>query len=119
MTPAELRAAELAAVDQEQLRLMNAALAPMIARHHAIMQRSHAPMTPAELRQARLDLGLTLAAMATAAGIANLRTIQRYERGHYPIPGPVAALVRLWLAHPDTAPPRRRPALERAPERAP
>ena len=51
-------------------------------------------MTPAEIKQARHQLGLTQAAMAKAMGIG-ARKWERWEGGHSPISSEGARLVDL------------------------
>ncbi len=51
-------------------------------------------MTPAEIKQARQQLGLTQAAMAKAMGIGT-RKWERWEGGHSPISAEGATLLRL------------------------
>lgn len=57
-------------------------------------------MTPAELREARQTLGLSAARFAAAVGVADGRTVRRWEAGDREIPGSVAILVRLLLDMP-------------------
>ena len=54
-------------------------------------------MTPSEFRGARRHLGLSAAEMASLLGLADGRTIRRYEAGDIEISGPVERLTR-WLA---------------------
>lgn len=51
-------------------------------------------MTPSQLKQARMTLGLTQAAMAKAMGIGT-RKWERWEGGHSPISPEGARLVEL------------------------
>ena len=51
-------------------------------------------MTPAEIKQARQQLGLTQAAMAKAMGVGT-RKWERWEGGHSPISPEGARLVEL------------------------
>lgn len=51
-------------------------------------------MTPSQLKQARITLGLTQAAMAKAMGIGT-RKWERWEGGHSPISPEGATLVEL------------------------
>ena len=51
-------------------------------------------MTPAKIKQARQQLGLTQAAMAAKMGII-LRKWERWEGGHSPISAEGATLLRL------------------------
>lgn len=51
-------------------------------------------MTPAEIKQARQQLGLTQAAMAKAMGIGT-RKWERWEGGHSPISQEGARLVEM------------------------
>ena len=46
-------------------------------------------MTPTEFKDARNELGLSANKMAQALGLADGRTVRRYEAGDRPIPGPV------------------------------
>ena len=55
-------------------------------------------MTPAEIKQARHQLGLTQAAMAKAMGIGT-RKWERWEGGHSPISPEGARLVEMLLKH--------------------
>ena len=54
-------------------------------------------MTPAELTQAREELGLTMAELAARLGVHE-RTIRRHEKGEWPIP-PERVLAVKWLLH--------------------
>ena len=54
-------------------------------------------MTPAELKSARKELGMTQQKLADWTG-HYIRTIQRWEAGDSPIKAPMANLVRNWLA---------------------
>jgi DNA-binding transcriptional regulator YiaG len=53
-------------------------------------------MTPAELRRAIADLGMTQVGFARAARV-NPATVRRWLAGQRRIPGPVVELVRLLL----------------------
>jgi DNA-binding transcriptional regulator YiaG len=57
-------------------------------------------MTPAELRQARRELGLSAAKLAAALrlGADGGRTVRRWEAGGNPIPGPAQVAVEMMLA---------------------
>ena len=57
-------------------------------------------MTSAEFRAARLALGLTQEGMARALELASTRTIQGWEAGRFPIPGPARVAIRLMLRTP-------------------
>lgn len=59
-------------------------------------------MTPAGFKEARHTLGLSARALAEALelGAHGGRTVRRWESGDSPIPGPVAVLMRVWLANP-------------------
>lgn len=57
-------------------------------------------MTPAALRAARHELGLTQARLAVALGLDGrnaARTVRKWEAGRHPIGGPVAVAVGLLL----------------------
>ena len=54
-------------------------------------------MTPAELKSARDEMGLTQQRLADSTG-HDIRTIQRWESGDSPIKPAMARLVRHWLA---------------------
>lgn len=54
-------------------------------------------MTPAELKSARAALGLSAAGFARAVGVESGRTVRRWESGERDIPGPVLALLAIWL----------------------
>ena len=56
-------------------------------------------MTPTQFREARHTLGLSCAALARALRVSGFRTVQRYETGERPVPGPVAVAVEAMLAH--------------------
>lgn len=58
-------------------------------------------MTPDELRKARQTLGLSAARFAAAVGVADGRTVRRWEAGDRDIPGSVVILVRLMLDMPQ------------------
>ena len=58
-------------------------------------------MTPDELKATRKDLGLSIVNLAIALGVGehagpNERTIRRWEKGHWPIPG-MAVLAIMYL----------------------
>lgn len=53
------------------------------------------PLTDAELRIAREDLGLTAEWVAERLGVA-LRTVRRWEAGHSPVPQGVADQLGAW-----------------------
>lgn len=53
-------------------------------------------MTPSQLKQARITLGLTQAAMAKAMGIGT-RKWERWEGGHSPISPEGARLVEMLM----------------------
>lgn len=53
------------------------------------------PLTDAELRIAREDLGLTAEWVAERIGVA-LRTVRRWEAGHSPVPAGVADTIGEW-----------------------
>lgn len=55
-------------------------------------------MTPAEFRIARKTLGLSGPALARLLGIANVRTLRRWEAGDNDIPGPVVVLLTALMA---------------------
>ena len=55
-------------------------------------------MTPSQLKQARITLGLTQSAMAKAMGIGT-RKWERWEGGHSPISPEGARLVELLLKY--------------------
>lgn len=54
-------------------------------------------MTPAELKAARHALGLSAEGFAHAVRVESGRTVRRWEAGERDIPGPVTALVEIWL----------------------
>lgn len=58
-------------------------------------------MTPADLKSARLALGLTAEGFAKLVRVESGRTIRRWEAGERDIPGPVTVIVDLLLASPD------------------
>jgi DNA-binding transcriptional regulator YiaG len=51
-------------------------------------------MTAHELKTIRADLGLTAEAFATILGVADGRTVRRWEGGERAIPGPVAVIAK-------------------------
>lgn len=53
------------------------------------------PLTDAEFRIAREDLGLTAEWIADRLGVA-LRTVRRWEAGHSPVPAGVADQLGAW-----------------------
>jgi transcriptional regulator with XRE-family HTH domain len=60
-------------------------------------------MTGAELKEARLALGLSTAEFARAMGCCNDSIVRKYERGASDVPGPLAVLVGLALRLPLVA----------------
>ncbi len=54
-------------------------------------------MVPADLKAARLKLGLSAARFAVEVGVGSGRTVRRWEAGDSPIPGPVERLVNFLL----------------------
>ena len=54
-------------------------------------------MTPAEFKDARLKLGLSVERMAAVLHV-QARNLQRWEAGDRDIPGPAIALVEILLA---------------------
>jgi len=58
------------------------------------------PLTDAEFRIAREDLGLTAEQVAERLGVA-LRTVRRWEHGHSPVPATVADEVGRWTDETD------------------
>ena len=54
-------------------------------------------MTPAELKSARAALGLSAEGFARAVRVESGRTVRRWESGERDIPGPVLALLDIWL----------------------
>lgn len=57
-------------------------------------------MTPAELKSARQTLGLSARGLAQALGMSpsSGRTVRRWERGDFPVPGPIAVALTGLLA---------------------
>lgn len=53
-------------------------------------------MTPNEIKQARKEMGMTQAKLATFMGIGT-RKIERWEAGHNPISSEGATLLRMLL----------------------
>ena len=56
-------------------------------------------MTPEAFRAARKNLGLSIVGLSIALGVGdhagpNERTIRRWEKGEWPIPGPVVLAMR-------------------------
>jgi len=70
-------------------------------------------LTPADFRACRLALRLSAQDMADALGLANGRTIRRYESGEHRIPGPVVVLIGKMLIDRDAAEIRRRDDIKR------
>lgn len=62
-------------------------------------------MTPKEINAARHQLGLSQAGLARVMGIADDRTIRRWESGETPITGPASLLLRYMVRYglPDVA----------------
>jgi len=54
-------------------------------------------LTPTELRSIRAALGLSAQGLARILGVAEGRTVRRWEAGDNDIPGPVAVLLDLLL----------------------
>jgi DNA-binding transcriptional regulator YiaG len=54
-------------------------------------------VTPADFRAALDRLGLSQSEAARRCGV-NARTVRRWVAGDRPIPGPVIALIRTWMA---------------------
>ncbi|MDE3114178.1 MAG: helix-turn-helix domain-containing protein [Pseudomonadota bacterium] len=61
---------------------------------------SAADMTPADLKAARKELGLSQAEFARVVGVASDRTVRKWEDAERDIPGPVIVLVGLMLEMP-------------------
>lgn len=59
--------------------------------------RTGPSMTAVELKAARRTLGLSAEGFARAVGVESGRTVRRWEAGERDIPGPVVALLRIWL----------------------
>lgn len=57
-------------------------------------------MTPEHLRSFRHSLGLSQAEFARMLGVANGRTVRRWEAGEISIPGPVAVIWALYGLNP-------------------
>jgi DNA-binding transcriptional regulator YiaG len=53
-------------------------------------------MSPDEFKEARRKLGLSAQELATALGVADGRTVRRWEAGDRDIPGPAIVLLRIW-----------------------
>lgn len=58
------------------------------------------PMTPKQLRQVLIKLGLTQISGARALGVAP-RTMRQWIAGDRRIAEPVARLLSIWVEHPD------------------
>ncbi len=56
-------------------------------------------MTPSELVAARKQLGLSQAGLAAVLGLANDRTIRRWEAGDMAISGPAQLAIRYMLKY--------------------
>lgn len=54
-------------------------------------------MSPEEFKEAKRKLGLSAQGMATALGVADGRTVRRWESGERDVPGPAIVLLRIWL----------------------
>ena len=52
-------------------------------------------MTPEQVRAVRARAGLTQSDLAALLRLASIKTIQRWESGSTPIPGPAAILLDL------------------------
>ena len=52
-------------------------------------------LTPQELKTARKALGLSADRFAATVGIADGRSVRRYESGDRAVPGPLETLLRL------------------------
>lgn len=55
-------------------------------------------MTPKELKRIRVRAGLSQSALARKFGLANSRTVRRYEAGEFVPPGPVIRLYEMLRA---------------------
>jgi len=64
-------------------------------------------MTPADLRRAIADLGITQVGFARVAGV-NPATVRRWLAGSRRIPGPIPALIAALRASPQNSPRRKR-----------
>jgi DNA-binding transcriptional regulator YiaG len=53
-------------------------------------------MTPDQIKEARHTLGLTQKALSARLGVAK-RTLERWEAGDCPIPGPAVEAVSMYL----------------------
>ena len=58
-------------------------------------------MTPAELKTARLSMGLSAEKFARLVRVESGRTVRRWEAGEREIPGPVVVIVELLMASPE------------------
>ena len=58
-------------------------------------------MTPAELKTARLSMGLSAEKFARLVRVESGRTVRRWEAGEREIPGPVVVITELLLASSD------------------
>ncbi len=56
-------------------------------------------MTPAEIRSARVQLGLTQAGLARVLGLADDRIVRRWEAGDVAITGPANLAIRYMLRY--------------------
>jgi DNA-binding transcriptional regulator YiaG len=56
-------------------------------------------MTPEEIVSARKQLGLSQAGLAAELGLANDRTVRRWEAGEIPITGPAELCIRYMLMY--------------------
>jgi DNA-binding transcriptional regulator YiaG len=69
-------------------------------------------MSPVEFKDARIALGLSPDAMASALGLKTSRAIRQFESGDRGVSGPVAKLVEMLLAQKTNGqPPRFSPAV--------
>jgi transcriptional regulator with XRE-family HTH domain len=59
-------------------------------------------MTPAQFKDARKALGLSLADMAKAMRLKSTRAVRYYESGERTVSGPMQELVRRLLADKET-----------------
>lgn len=78
-------------------------------------------MTPADIRAFRARWGLSQRALAAELGVANYRTVQRWEAGDIDVPGPAAlamALIDERGALPSRWPIKERPDPQPAPRAA-
>ena len=58
-------------------------------------------MTPADLKAARRELGLSQAGLAALLRVQSDRTVRKWEAGERDIPGPAAILIEVLLAVPE------------------